>query len=60
MEQIRNCLCLYNKSKMSHKECDINRNAWSKVAEQLDFIQRIIHLVFLPNFPGFLVSGGKK
>ena len=39
MEQIKNYPCLYDKSKMSYKECDVNRNAWSKVAEKLDFIQ---------------------
>ena len=39
MEQIRNYPCLYDKTKMSCKESDVNRNAWSKVAEKLDFIQ---------------------
>ena len=35
MEQIRNYPCLYNKSKMSYKERDVNRNAWSKVVKSL-------------------------
>ena len=39
MEEIRNYPCLYDKTKMSCKESDVNRNAWSKVAEKLDFIQ---------------------
>ena len=33
MEQIKTYPCLYNKSKMSYKERDVKRNAWSKVAE---------------------------
>ena len=33
MEQIRNYPCLYDKSKMSHNERDVNRNAWSKSYE---------------------------
>ena len=28
---------------MSYKECDVNRNAWSKDAEKLDFIQKSIY-----------------
>ena len=39
MEQIRTYPCLYDESKMSCKEGGINRNAWSKVAEKLDFIE---------------------
>ena len=39
MEQIRTYLCLYDKSKMSYKECNLDRHAWSKSAEKLDFIQ---------------------
>ena len=39
MEQIRTYPCLYNKSKMSYKERDVKRNAWSKVAEKLDLVQ---------------------
>ena len=41
MEQIRSYLCLCEQSEM-YKECDINRNAWSKVAEKLDFLQNCI------------------
>ena len=37
MEQIKNCLYLYNKGKISY------RNAWSKFAEKLDFIQNVIY-----------------
>ena len=33
MEQIRTYPFLYNKSKMSYKKRDVNRNAWSKVGE---------------------------
>ena len=43
MEQLRNCLCLYSKSKISCNERGINRNAWSEVAEKLDFIQNVIY-----------------
>ena len=43
MEQIRTYPCLYDKSKTSYKERDVNRNAWSKVAEKLDFIQNSIY-----------------
>ena len=38
MEQIGTYLCLYDKSKMSYKERDVNGNAWSKVTEKLDFM----------------------
>ena len=41
MEQIGTCPCLYEKSKMSYKERDVNRNAWCKVAEKLNFIQNL-------------------
>ena len=43
MEQIRTYPCLCDKSKMSDKERDVNRNAWSKVAGKLDFIQNSIY-----------------
>ena len=39
MEQIRSYPCLYDKSKIPYKEREVNRNAWSKVAENLDFMQ---------------------
>ena len=44
MEQIRSYLCLFGKSKMSFKEHDVNRNAWSKVAEKLSFIQNFMQM----------------
>ena len=43
MEQIWNYPCLYDKSKMSYKERDVNKNAWSKVALKLAFIQNGIY-----------------
>ena len=46
IELIRNYLCLYDKSENSNKEYDVNRNAWSKVAEKLDFIQNGIYKCF--------------
>ena len=46
MEQIRNCPCLYDKSEKSFKERDVNKNAWSKVAEKLDFLQNGIYKYF--------------
>ena len=33
--------CLYDKSKMLYKERDVNRNAWSKVGEKLNFRQNM-------------------
>ena len=39
MELIRIYHCLYDKSKKSYKERDVNRNAWSKVAKKLNFLQ---------------------
>ena len=44
MEEIRSYLCLFDKSKMSFKEHDVNRNAWSKVAEKLNFIQNFMQM----------------
>ena len=44
MEQIMSYLCLFDKSKMSFKEHDVNRNAWSKVAEKLNFIQNFMQM----------------
>ena len=44
MEQIMSYLCLFDKSKMSFKEHDVNRNAWSKVAEKLNFIQNYMQM----------------
>ena len=35
MEQLRTCL--YEKSKMSYEEHDVERNVWSKVAEKIGF-----------------------
>ena len=43
MKLIRNYPCLYDKSKMSQKERDVNRNAWSKVTLKLNFIQNFIY-----------------
>ena len=44
MEHIRTYPCLYDKSKMSHKGGDVNRNTWDKIAEKLDVMQkRFIH-----------------
>ena len=43
LEKIGTCPCLYDKSKMSYKERDVNRNAWSKVAGKLDFMQRFVY-----------------
>ena len=39
IEQISTYPCLYDKSKISYKQRGVDRNAWSKVAEKLDFIQ---------------------
>ena len=44
MEQIMSYLCLFDKSKMSFKEHDVNRNACSKVAEKLNFIQNFMQM----------------
>ena len=44
MEQIMSYLCLFDKSKMSFKEHDVNRNARSKVAEKLNFIQNFMQM----------------
>ena len=44
MEQIMSYLCLFDKSKMSFKEHDVNKNAWSKVAEKLNFIQNFMQM----------------
>ena len=41
MEQISTYPCLFDKSKMLYKEGDVNRNAWGKAAEKLDFIQTV-------------------
>ena len=49
MEQIRTYPCLYEKSKMQYKEGDVNRNAWGKVAEKLDFTQIILCNVDIKN-----------
>ena len=38
LDQIRTYRCLYEKSKMSYKECGVNINAWSKVVEKFDLI----------------------
>ena len=38
MEQLKIYPCLYDKSEKSYKERNVNRNAWSKVAERLDFL----------------------
>ena len=46
MEQIRNYPCLYDKSEKSYKERDVNKNAWSKVAEELNFLQNGIFKYF--------------
>ena len=35
----KTCPCFYDKSKISYKEGDVNRNAWSKIAEKLDFVE---------------------
>ena len=43
MEQIRTYTCIYDGSKMSYKERDVNRNARSRVAEKLDFMQNGIY-----------------
>ena len=43
MEQIRNYPCLCNKSKMSYKKRNVNRNAWSKSEEKLRFMQNVIY-----------------
>ena len=41
MEQKTTYPCLHDKSEMSYKKGDVNRNAWSRVAEKLYFIQNI-------------------
>ena len=55
MEQIRNYPCLYNKSKMSYKERDVNRNAWSKVVKKFDFKQNVWKTRWL-----LYISSGKE
>ena len=47
MEQIRTYPCLYDKSKISYNERDINRNTRSKVAEKLDFICKCRYQMFI-------------
>ena len=58
MEQIRTYPCLYEKSKMQYKEGDVNRNAWGKVAEKLDFTQIILCNVDIKNL--LQISSGKE
>ena len=55
MEQTRNYPCLYNKSKMSYKERDVNRNAWSKVVKKFDFKQNVWKTRWL-----LYISSGKE
>ena len=38
-EKVRSYPCLYDKSSKSYKEKDVIKNAWTKIAEQLDFIE---------------------
>ena len=38
-EEVRSFPCVYDKSQKGYKEKDVVRNAWSKVAEKLDFIE---------------------
>ena len=58
MEQIRTYPCLYDKSKMSYKEGDVNRNAWGKVAEKLDSIQIVLYNADIKNL--LRISSGKE
>ena len=58
MEQIRTDPCLYEKSKMSYKEGDVNRNAWGKVAEKLDSIQIVLYNADIKNL--LRISSGKE
>ena len=58
MEHIRTYPCLYDKSKMSHKEGDVNRNAWGKIAEKLDVIQKGLCIVDITNL--LSISNGKE
>ena len=38
MKELKNYPCLYDKSEKWYRERDVNRNAWSRVAERLDFM----------------------
>ena len=36
-EKVRSYRCLYDKSSKSYKEKDVIKNAWTKIAEELDY-----------------------
>ena len=38
-EKVRSYPCLYDKSSKSYKEKDVVKNGWTKIAEELDFIE---------------------